>query len=301
MTRRGALAVASLAAALVAVWAASSGTPGSKVVVNDTVQSLTLSIVLPFVLLAIVTVAAALAAGLRHRDRDGDESDTPERSRLLPTAIAGVGLMILAWFAWMLLRSRRHVAVLHLSASAQQAVARHAAPRPVPINAGAFGTTSAVIVALVAVFLLRHRIRRLGRGGRAVPDLGAEEEGRSPTPPSLPVAVCAPASSTDLGDPDIEIDPRRAIVLAYQRFAAVMARAGLGRSESETPFEYASRLGASGTDTSPRAKGAATALTSLFSAARYSRESISPEDRSEALSFLSLIADELGSTRRSSR
>jgi hypothetical protein len=86
-------------------------------------------------------------------------------------------------------------------------------------------------------------------------------------------------------DPDL----RRAIVAAYARMEAALARAGLPRHPAEAPFEYLERaLGA--LDTSAES---VRRLTALFEWAKFSHHEPEPAMRDEAIDALVAVRDEL--------
>ena len=86
-------------------------------------------------------------------------------------------------------------------------------------------------------------------------------------------------------DPDL----RRAIVAAYARMEAALARAGLPRRPAEAPFEYLER--ALGTlDTSAES---VRRLTALFEWAKFSHHEPDPAMRDEAVDALVAVRDEL--------
>jgi hypothetical protein len=84
-------------------------------------------------------------------------------------------------------------------------------------------------------------------------------------------------------------DPRAAVLAAYARMEAALARAGLARRGSEAPREYLARLDAAlGGGREP-----ATRLTGLFERARFSTHPIGEDVRSDALGALDALRAEL--------
>jgi hypothetical protein len=92
-----------------------------------------------------------------------------------------------------------------------------------------------------------------------------------------------------IDDLEAEPDARRAVIAAYARMEAVLARHGFRRRESETALEYLRRvlLGlTSRTD-------AVTRLTSLFEQAKFSRHEIDGTMKQDAISALRAIREDL--------
>jgi hypothetical protein len=106
-----------------------------------------------------------------------------------------------------------------------------------------------------------------------------------------PAAAEALAVSIDdaLDDLEAEPDARRAVVAAYARMEAALARNGLERSPSETPVEYLRRILLGFTS-----RGDAVArLTSLFERAKFSSHEIDTPMKREAITALCEIRDDL--------
>jgi Domain of unknown function (DUF4129) len=126
-------------------------------------------------------------------------------------------------------------------------------------------------------------------GGAAIVVLAGR---KTKNPRSWPVgrgdalSVALDESLDDLrNDPDL----RRAIVAAYARMEAALARAGLPRHAAEAPFEYLERaLGA--LDTSAES---VRRLTALFEWAKFSHHEPDPAMRDEAVDALVAVREEL--------
>ncbi len=299
MTRRGSLAAVAAVAALVAVWAAASGTSSSRVVSNTGVQSLVISILLPLALAATIGIGVAMVLGVMSRARGSEESEETDRgSRGIRALAAGAMMALLALMVWLIYTTRHARRGRFLGAAGGRGqLTNHVLSKPVPLNAGAFGSTSALIVAVVVLYLLRHRLRALWRGSDGpLSSLGDIPELYMPVPPvggaAAPVAVPGPSA-----DPRGEGDPRRAVLLAYQRFAEVMAGRGVPRSETETPFEYCRRLTEQEIAARAPVRQATSGLTSLFSSVRYGFDPVTPDDRAAAIDWLTTISRELGPGR----
>jgi hypothetical protein len=92
-----------------------------------------------------------------------------------------------------------------------------------------------------------------------------------------------------IGDLESEPDARKAVIAAYARMEAVLARNGLQRRPSETPVEYLRRilLGLTSRGDS------VSRLTSLFEQAKFSRHTIDDSMKQEAIAALREIRDDL--------
>ncbi|MDX6486520.1 MAG: hypothetical protein QOF43_1673 [Gaiellaceae bacterium] len=102
-------------------------------------------------------------------------------------------------------------------------------------------------------------------------------------------AIVSDALDDSLEDLQNDPDLRRAIIAAYARMEAALARAGLPRHPSEAPFEYVERaLGTLDLDLA-----AVERLTSLFEWAKFSQHEPGPEMRDEAITALVAVRDEL--------
>lgn len=299
VNRRRALAVASLGAALVAVWAAGSGTPGSGAASNRAVQSVVLSIAVPVVLAVSAAVAVALAIGVFSRRRPSEEEPEEERepaSRAIAILAILLAIAPMVLVVVLLLTSHHHRLVqapaLPNAVRAQRPIA---SGKRVHLDSGVVSATAAMLAAGAALYLFRRRIRFLLHGSRRLAELPGPHELRPLAARSRMAEVPAPAAAP-AADPRDEGDPRRAIVLAYQRFVAAMSGAGFGRGESETPFEYCARLAAAPPGAHAPVREASVGLTTLFSAARYSPEAPSGGDRAAAIDCLAAIEHELART-----
>jgi hypothetical protein len=106
------------------------------------------------------------------------------------------------------------------------------------------------------------------------------EEDREPLPELLHHVVGVVDES--ISDIERDPDPRRAIIRAYVRMEAVLARGGIPRSPSETPLEYID--GALRTLAIPAAP--ARSLTDLFEIARFSDRPIDVSMKRRAIDCL---------------
>ena len=139
--------------------------------------------------------------------------------------------------------------------------------------------TLAVLAVGLGVFAYRWRARR-----RRLP---------MPLERQATVAEDFAASIDDaIDDLEGEPDPRRAVIAAYARMEGVLARHGLRRRPSETPLEYLRRILLGLTSRGD----AATALTSLFEQAKFSRHEIDGTMKQDAIDALREIRDDLQRT-----
>ena len=110
---------------------------------------------------------------------------------------------------------------------------------------------------------------------------------------ALPEPTVAEELATSIGDAidDLEAEPdaRRAVIAAYARMEAVLARHGLHRRASETPLEYLQRILL---DLTARAD-AVQRLTDLFELAKFSRHDIDSTMKLDAIGALRTIRDDL--------
>ena len=99
----------------------------------------------------------------------------------------------------------------------------------------------------------------------------------------------AESISDAIDDLEAEPDARRAVIAAYARMEAVLARNGLRRRPSETPVEYLRRILLGLT-----ARGEAVSrLTWLFEQAKFSRHDIDAAMKQDAIGALREIRDDL--------
>jgi hypothetical protein len=90
-----------------------------------------------------------------------------------------------------------------------------------------------------------------------------------------------------------EADPRRAVIAAWARLERVLAGHGVGRRESEAPFEYAARAGLELDARLGVEGGWLEQLAGLFEWARFSTHDVSRGMREEALAGLVAVRDGL--------
>ena len=133
-----------------------------------------------------------------------------------------------------------------------------------------------LLFVLAAVAFLVSRRRRRRRIEKVLEDPSVRAE-------------LAQAISDAIDDLEAEPDARRAVIAAYARMEGVLARHGLPRRPSETPWEY---LGRVLIDLRARAEPVRR-LTSLFERAKFSRHEIDAPMKREAIGALVDIRDDL--------
>ncbi len=286
--RAGFLAVF-LVAVLAAALGAASGSSGSTVAANRGVQSFALGVALPVILVVAIGTLVVMAATLFRHGEPGEEHLPPRGPRWLRVLVVLVAFALFGLLGYLIYANRTAHRVRPLSAGRPgRSVLRHVAAHPVPINHSAFVGTSVVIGLLILLIAWRRFGWALSMRGRSASLLGPVATEVTPGAPQraerLPAAVSPP-----LADPADEADPRRAIMLAYARFSALMSDLGSGRLEAETPFEFSRRLVADPRRAPADNRAEVRRLTALFAAARYSREPLSSLDRSDAIKSLRTI------------
>jgi cbb3-type cytochrome oxidase subunit 3 len=136
-----------------------------------------------------------------------------------------------------------------------------------------------IAIALLAVAAAVFVVRRRGRTPRAL----------APMPEPTVAEELAWSIGDAIEDLEAEPDARRAVIAAYARMEAVLARRGLQRRVSETPLEYLRRILL---DLTARAD-AVQRLTDLFEQAKFSRHEIDSTMKLDAIGALRTIRDDL--------
>jgi hypothetical protein len=139
----------------------------------------------------------------------------------------------------------------------------------------------AILVPAVVAALVLHRRQLLRKRARAKPVL--ERSVAEDLSDSIDDAI---------GDLEAEPDARRAVIAAYARMENALGRHGLARRPSETPLEYLSRMLLA---LHVRAE-AVRRLTELFERAKFSLHEIDGAMKSDAISSLRTIRDDLRET-----
>ena len=281
-------AAGTAAVALLAVVAVASRAPLTSAGGAVDRRALTVAALPLFALLGAAVVAgwAILALALRHSGPDADDPNAaaPLRAPLLVrlgvvlaavAVTAGVAFAVLAISIGFQHPPRRAApAGKKREARPADRAGRRADPGR-DWAAAAFGIgLAAGAVGLVAMVVAERRRRQT---------VGALR----PLPAARPQAVDDALEA--LAD---EPDPRRAIIMAYARMQATLARAGLGRRPSEAPREYLGRVMGGLGDGSR----AARRLTALFERARFSPHAVDADMRQEAISALTALRDALART-----
>jgi MFS family permease len=107
----------------------------------------------------------------------------------------------------------------------------------------------------------------------------------TPSPQATTGAKTAEAVGFAIDELEDEVDPRRAVIRAYAAMEGSLAKQGLPRRATETPFEYLVRI-------LERARPAAR-LTALFEQAKFSDHKIGEDMAREALGALRDLRAEL--------
>jgi hypothetical protein len=126
-------------------------------------------------------------------------------------------------------------------------------------------------LAVVAVVLLVRRRRQLAEAAAAHRPTVAEE--------------LAATIDDAIDDLEAEPDPRRAVIAAYARMEAVLARHGVARRPSQTPLEYLRRVLA---DLSGRGADVER-LTGLYEEAKFSTHQVDGSMKRDAITALQAI------------
>ena len=209
--------------------------------------------------------------------RWGPGGSPRSRSHLLSSLLMLAGAAVVAWFilnTGFEQRLRRLEQQVQGNSSAVTQRPLRPAPKNVR-NARLRWDEIAIVVAVLggaAIVVLAGRNAKKPRSWR----LGRRQA----------LSLALDESLDDLrDDPDL----RRAIVAAYARMEAALARAGRPRRPAEAPFEYLERA-LTALDTSAES---VLRLTTLFELAKFSHHEQEPAMRDEAVDALVAVRDEL--------
>jgi hypothetical protein len=289
----------SLVAGALVVAGATRGS-GTSSVTDPGAESIILTVGLTVFGIAALLLLLTLLVALRGAPAPGvpsKPSDVPwwQRLALFLGAMTMVGLLVLALV--LSLHPHRHLI------KPQPAGITPAPPTPVVqksavhFSTGAFGVTVVVLVVLVLGFIAWRHFRKDSAEFR-----GHLEELSQPVSviddsPGIGREPVASVGPQEPADPYGEIDPRRAVMLAYDRFVYLMADAGMPRDTYETPTEFSCRLGRAPSRLPGPAASAAGDLAALFNLARYSDGPLPSEARTAALGDLEAIEQTIGAAR----
>ncbi len=134
----------------------------------------------------------------------------------------------------------------------------------------------ALVAVVVAAAAIAYALRRLR----------SEDEEAEPGDAAEAVSLVLDEALDDLR---AERDARRAVIAAYARLEATLARHGLPRRPAEAPLEYLSRILLE-LEVAP---GAVLDLTDLFEQAKFSRRRIDEAMKDEAIDALVAVRDDL--------
>ena len=255
--------------------------------------SAVLSVLFTIAGLAGIGSLALLFWGLVTKNRRGLDSSEPRRHS--PILVAGAALAVFACLAALLALAARGRHIQSLPAlSGRPSVHTGTATAPLPFNAFASFTTSGIVVGAVVLVVMVKLVRSMGwrRVLRRlpVPPSGTDaavdgEEALRPESEELGVQLAL----VKVADPSSEPDPRRAVIACYGQMLEIAARHGPERRRSETPAEYLRRILA----ITAAAATPATLLTGLFEQARYSERPVGESMRSDAITALDAIRNEI--------
>lgn len=294
MSRPRALTVgATIAAGAVAALGASVAASGPGENVTDpTTQSVVASIVVTLGGIALVAAAVTLLLVLRGRRAADKTDERPPTSNWMQLLGVVIALSLLAIILTLIALSRRQGGTfLAIRAATATPAARHLPPA-VAFNRAASGGTIVVLVIVAALVFLPRLLRRLRRGRRPDFAVRAVEDADAPSAQGAhdaSLALHLGLTDEELSDPRREPEPGASIVLAYQRFVALMAASSAPRVDWETPLEYSERLASGPFHDEPGAQRATDRLTALFNCARYGVMRMTESDRSEAIGALDLL------------
>lgn len=278
--------MASLAAALLAMFGAAGRPAAGSVRANGTIDSIFFSVSLPLFVAAAAVVLSSLFR-MFTRGRRGPTDEPPEPRPWWQQLMGVVLVLALVSLMVYLILSSPHRHHLYAVAPTTRRALDHAtrAGRVVQVNDIALAASSALVALSALTFFLLRRRHAFGRSGPAL--LFPHEHA---TLQSLNVGAVAEAVPP-LPDPSLERDPARSIVLAFRGFVALMGRAGWPRAEHETAIEFSHRAA-----TVPPLAGAgepAARLASLFGAARYGPGPLTEADRRNALECFATLTTRL--------
>lgn len=107
----------------------------------------------------------------------------------------------------------------------------------------AFAVLAALIVLVIAFFLLRMLLRRLRDLRWTIPPAPVDDPAETAFPPVHNREAVAAAVETGLVDlSDAESDPRRAVIACWVRLEEAADQAGLSRLAGDAPADLVSRL-----------------------------------------------------------
>ena len=287
MSRRGAFLAIALATGLFAVFATAADASNARSAANGTAQSLLVSLAIPVAAFMVVMLLYGFLSTFTRPNRVGASVEASQASVWMKILALSIALAPLAALIIGILMSVHHAPARRgLTPTLARNTPAFRKVHVVPINRAVFGSSATVLFGLALLVIARGRLHG-GWRGRATyaPELTGVTL-------SYPSSSASPAGTgpEEPPDPRDEPDPRRSVLLAYRRFSLLMSRSGLGRIAYETPYEFARRVVGAGLDARHGERDATAELTSLFAAARYSEEPLSPTDRTNALACLDSIS-----------
>jgi hypothetical protein len=233
-------------------------------------------------LIVFVLAIPVAAYGFIMQAREGTVERKSFRSRVIQNVLTMLFFLVLAFIVFYI--KRHHGKLFQVDTSglkkAGDAVKSH--PKHARANYEPqfewivfWIAIAGVAVSVVALYIAHRRRKRrkaipLDRDGDVAEELAA-------------------SMSESIDDLEAEPDARRAVIAAYARMEAVLARNGLRRLPSETPLEYLRRILLGLTARADAVKQ----LTSLFEQAKFSRHDIDDAMKQRAIDSLRVIRDDL--------
>jgi len=235
-------------------------------------------------LIVFVLAIPVAAYGFLMQAREGTVQHKSFRSRVIQNVLTMLFFLLLAVIVIYI--KRHHGKLFQVDTSGLKKASDAVKSRPKHVRANyepqfewtVFWIAMVGVLGGVVALIVAHRRRKR----RTLVPLGRTAD----------VAEELAVSMSDaIEDLEAEPDARRAVIAAYARMEAVLARNGLRRLPSETPLEYLRRILLGLTARSDAVKQ----LTSLFEQAKFSRHDIDATMKQEAIDALRIIRDDLRS------
>jgi uncharacterized protein DUF4129 len=234
-------------------------------------------------LIVFVLAIPVAAYGFLMQAREGTPERKSFRSRVIQNVLTMVFFLVLAFVVFYI--KRHHGKLFQVDTSGLKKAGDAVKSRPKHVRANYepqfewivfWIAIAALAVAAVAVFVAHRRRKRRTAVPLASADVAEE---------------LAATMSESIDDLEAEPDARRAVIAAYARMEAVLARNGLRRRPSETPLEYLRRILLGLTARTEAVKQ----LTLLFEQAKFSRHDVDDGMKQQAIDALRVIRDDLRS------
>jgi hypothetical protein len=259
-----------------------SGAPNQGVGADLMASLVQVVLVIAIATFELIVVAALVVAPWRRLRRAGKDGLPPvnlPRRTLLAMAAAPFGIVLALGVLLILLLKRRprQLAALRPGVPRGSGLSSHVVTKVATVTVSEATVLAAAVGLIVLAVLLVSRVRSRRMRGTPAKD------------PSVLSEELTEALDESLVELAAGMDPRQAVIAAYERMQAVLTLVGLAPQPFETPFEYLERA-LSRLDTSRRAL---TRLTDLFETARFSVRAVDAGMRNEAETALSGLRAEL--------